>query len=44
MLLKKNIKIIQKKNNKNRRKKQKKMEKYFEALDKGDGSQNLIQF
>ena len=31
-------------NNKKRRKKQKKMEQYFEALDKGDGSQNLIQF
>ena len=30
-------------NNKKRRKKQKKMEQYFEALDKGDGSQNLIQ-
>ena len=27
-----------------KRKKQKKMELYFEALDKGDGSQNLIQF
>lgn len=31
-------------NNKKRRKKQKKMEQYFEALDKGDGSQKLIQF
>ena len=31
-------------NNKKRRKKQKKMEQYFEALDKCDGSQNLIQF
>ena len=31
-------------NNKKRRKKQKKMEQYFEALDKGDGSQNLIKF
>ena len=33
-----------KRNNNKRRKKQKKMELYFEALDKGDGSQNLIQF
>ena len=32
-------------NNKNkRRNKKKKMEQYFEALDKGDGSQNLIKF
>ena len=42
--IKKEYKDNTKKNNKNRRKKQKKMEKYFEALDKGDGSQNLIQF
>ena len=35
---------IKNKNNKKRRKKQKKMEQYFEALDKGDGSQNLIKF
>ena len=42
--IKKEYKGNTKKNNKNRRKKQKKMEKYFEALDKGDGSQNLIQF
>ena len=33
-----------KRNKNKRRKKQKKMEQYFEALDKGDGSQNLIQF
>ena len=33
-----------KKNKNKRRKKQKKMEQYFEALDKGDGSQNLIKF
>ena len=42
--IKKEYKDNTKKNNKNKRKKQKKMEKYFEALDKGDGSQNLIQF
>ena len=42
MLFKKNIKIIKNKNK--RRKKQKKMEQYFEVLDKGDGSQNLIKF
>ena len=33
-----------KRNKNKRRKKQKKMEQYFEALDKGDGSQNLIKF
>ena len=33
-----------KKNKNKRRKKQKKMEQYFEALDKGDGTQNLIKF
>ena len=33
-----------KRNSNKKRKKQKKMELYFEALDKGDGSQNLIQF
>ena len=33
-----------KRNRNKRRKKQKKMEQYFEALDKGDGSQNLIKF
>ena len=31
-------------NNNRRRNKKKKMEQYFEALDKGDGSQNLIKF
>ena len=33
-----------KRNKNKRRKKKKKMEQYFEALDKGDGSQNLIKF
>ena len=33
-----------KRNKNKRRKKQKTMEQYFEALDKGDGSQNLIKF
>ena len=33
-----------KRNKNKRRKKQKKMEQYFEALDKGDGSHNLIKF
>ena len=42
--IKKEYKDNKRINKNKRRKKQKKMEQYFEALDKGDGSQNLIQF
>ena len=42
--IKKEYKDNKRSNKNRRRKKQKKMEQYFEALDKGDGSQNLIKF
>jgi len=42
--IKKEYKEKHKHNNNRRRNKKKKMEQYFEALDKGDGSQNLIKF
>jgi hypothetical protein len=42
--IKKEYKEKHRHNNNRRRNKKKKMEQYFEALDKGDGSQNLIKF
>jgi hypothetical protein len=42
--IKKEYKKKHRHNNNRRRNKKKKMEQYFEALDKGDGSQNLIKF
>jgi hypothetical protein len=42
--IKKQYKDKPRHNNNRRRNKKKKMEQYFEALDKGDGSQNLIKF
>ena len=42
--IKKEYKNKPKHNRNNRKNKKKKMEQYFEALDKGDGSQNLIKF
>ena len=42
--IKKEYKSKPVKSNNRRKNKKKKMEQYFEALDKGDGSQNLIKF
>ena len=42
--IKKEYKNKPKNNRNNRKNKKKKMEQYFEALDRGDGSQNLIKF
>ena len=42
--IKKQYKDKPRHNNNRRRNKKKKMELYFEALDKGDGSQNLVKF